>query len=49
MLEWFIEPSNRYHIYLDIKDTQGYRKVIKLFDPKLSKQLFPFTEAADLQ
>lgn len=30
MLEWFIEPSNHYHIYLDIKDTKGYIKVKKL-------------------
>jgi len=32
MLEWFIEPSNRYHIFLDIKDTQGYVKVQKLHE-----------------
>jgi len=32
MLEWFIESSNRYHIYLDIKDTQGYIKVKKLHE-----------------
>ncbi len=32
MLEWFIEPANRYHIYLDIKDTQGYIKVKKLHE-----------------
>ncbi len=32
MLEWFIEPSNRYHIYLDIKDTQGHIKVKKLHE-----------------
>lgn len=30
MLEWFIEPSNCYYIYLDIKDTQGVTKVKKL-------------------
>jgi hypothetical protein len=30
MLEWFIEPKNHYHIYLDIKDTQGIEKVKKL-------------------
>jgi len=32
MLEWFIDPVNRYHIYLDMKDTQGYLKVKKLHD-----------------
>ena len=32
MLEWFIDPSNCYHLYLDIKDTQGYLKVKKLHD-----------------
>ncbi len=32
MLEWFIEPSNRYHIYLDIKDTQGAEKIQKLHE-----------------
>jgi hypothetical protein len=32
MLEWFIDPSNCYHIYLDIKDTQGYLKIKKLHD-----------------
>ncbi len=32
MLEWFIEPSNQYHVYLDIKDTQGYLKVQKLHE-----------------
>lgn len=30
MLEWFIEPSNLYHIFLDIKDTQGYLKTKNL-------------------
>jgi hypothetical protein len=30
MLEWLIEPSSKYHIYLDIKDTQGVGKVKKL-------------------
>jgi hypothetical protein len=30
MLAWFIEPSNQYHIYLDIKDTQGVNKTKKL-------------------
>ena len=32
MLEWFIDPNNCYHIYLDIKDTQGYLKVKKLHE-----------------
>lgn len=32
MLEWFIDPSNCYHLYLDIKDTQGYLKVKKLHE-----------------
>ena len=30
MLEWLIEPNSKYHIYLDIKDTQGVEKVKKL-------------------
>ena len=30
MLEWFVEPANHYHIYLDIKDTQGVEKVGQL-------------------
>lgn len=30
MLEWFVDQENKYHIYLDIKDTQGYLKVKKL-------------------
>lgn len=30
MLEWFIDPEDSYHIYLDIKDTQGCQKVKKL-------------------
>ena len=30
MLEWFIEQSNRYNIYLDIKDTQGSMKIKNL-------------------
>lgn len=30
MLEWFIEPFNKYCIYLDIKDTLGSLKVEKL-------------------
>lgn len=30
MLEWLIEPNSRYHIYLDIKDTQGVEKIKKL-------------------
>jgi len=30
MLEWLIETNNKYHIYLDIKDTQGVEKVKKL-------------------
>ncbi len=32
MLEWFIDPKNCYHLYLDIKDTQGYLKVKKLHE-----------------
>jgi hypothetical protein len=32
MLEWFIEPLNTYHIYLDLKDTQGVTKVSKLHE-----------------
>lgn len=32
MLEWFIDPENSYHIYLDVKDTQGYLKVEKLHE-----------------
>lgn len=32
LLEWFIEPSHHYHIYLDIKDTQGVGKVNKLHE-----------------
>lgn len=32
MLEWFIDPKNSYHIYLDIKDTQGYLKIEKLHE-----------------
>jgi hypothetical protein len=32
MLEWFIDPNNCYHLYLDIKDTQGYLKVKKLHE-----------------
>ncbi|MCW8452119.1 DUF3800 domain-containing protein [Legionella quinlivanii] len=32
MLEWFIDPENTYHIYLDIKDTRGYLKVEKLHE-----------------
>ena len=32
MLEWFIEPANRYYLYLDIKDTQGYIKIKKLHE-----------------
>lgn len=30
MLEWFMEPSCTYHIYLDIKDTKGVMKVNNL-------------------
>jgi len=30
MLEWFVEPSNRYNIYLDLKDTLGVYKVKQL-------------------
>lgn len=30
MLEWFIDQRNYYHIYLDIKDTQGHLKVRQL-------------------
>lgn len=32
MLEWFVDPSHRYGIYLDLKDTQGYLKVKKLHE-----------------
>lgn len=32
MLEWFIDPSDCYYIYLDIKDTQGYIKINKLHE-----------------
>lgn len=32
LLERFIDPPNRYHIYLDMKDTQGYIKVKKLHE-----------------
>lgn len=30
MLEWFIDPQNKYHIYLDLKDTKGSQKIKKL-------------------
>ena len=30
MLEWFIDPNNKYRIYLDIKDTLGVLKLKKL-------------------
>jgi hypothetical protein len=32
MLEWFVEPAHRYHIYLDMKDTLGIQKLKKLED-----------------
>jgi hypothetical protein len=32
MLEWFIEPNNNYHVYLDLKDTCGSTKIKKLQD-----------------
>lgn len=30
VLDWFFDPSNKYHIYLDIKDTLGALKIKKL-------------------
>ncbi len=30
MLEWFIDPKNKYHIYLDLKDTKGSIKIKNL-------------------
>lgn len=38
MLEWFIDPANRYHIYLDLKDTQGSFKIMKLHDVLCNSQ-----------
>ncbi|HRI76958.1 MAG TPA: DUF3800 domain-containing protein [Alphaproteobacteria bacterium] len=32
MLEWFMEPSCAYNIYLDIKDTKGVAKVARLHE-----------------
>lgn len=30
MLEWFIDPKNKYHLYLDLKDTKGSIKIKNL-------------------
>jgi hypothetical protein len=30
MLEWFVEPKNKYNIYLDLKDTRGSAKIQRL-------------------
>jgi len=38
MLGWFVEPANRYHIYLDLKDTWGYIKVKKLHEVLCNSQ-----------
>ena len=38
MLEWLIEPNSKYHIYLDIKDTQGIEKIKKLHEVLCNSQ-----------
>jgi len=32
MLDWFVEPKNKYNIYLDLKDTRGSTKIQRLRD-----------------